>query len=271
MARDQRTVNGICCDEYMGILESAEPLAYETAFWSLALENPDFPVDKLGGVALEVAAKLRALAIVLLLTGDTEAFYHNLSRSGRAWLRFLNAARHNCSEEDHHYASGRYAPLIDSIAAGDLETAVSVAERSPGHWREGHEYEDDYCFGRLLQVIVSGKDDHDVAEELLARYETYVGTESNPRPQLCRAILKRDQQLFDESFDEFLGLRTDQIESDMARGEIESTLVTANRTVFVDGLAILRLAGTSGLQLESEYLYCPGFARSVPKSPFPRG
>ena len=43
----------------------------------------------------------------------------------------------------------------------------------------------------------------------------------------------------------------------------------AERQVYVEGLAMLRIADRLGLKTQGEYLYCPSLARVSMQKPFP--
>ena len=65
------------------LAEYSESLAYETAFWLQGVDDPEFPLEELGRLSLEVSERFRALAIILLLSnGSVDLFCHNLIRSG---------------------------------------------------------------------------------------------------------------------------------------------------------------------------------------------
>ena len=69
----------------MRLEDYGESLAYEVAFWLQGVANPQFPLEQLGKLTLEISAKLRALAIITLLTqAESDFFYHNLIRGGEA-------------------------------------------------------------------------------------------------------------------------------------------------------------------------------------------
>ena len=50
---------------------------------------------------------------------------------------------------------------------------------------------------------------------------------------------------------------------------MEDPEIVAQRQVFVEGLAILRLAERRGLTTQAEYQYCPSLARVPMRTPFP--
>ena len=171
--------------------------------------------------------------------------------------------------DDHHRCSGRYETLLDSIAAGELELARRIVSLSPKEWRKEHEYEDDYCYAQVLSRFVQVVPPGEEILQIFDQFEAYLSGESNARFVLCQAMLAGDQDTFDEAFDALLDEQEAKIEADIVRGELEEPQVIAQRQVFVEGLAILRLAEKLGLTTQPEYKYCPSLARVPMQEPFP--
>jgi len=48
----------------LSLADEGGPMAYDIAFWMLALDNPDYPVAQLGNLSIELSDKLRAQAII---------------------------------------------------------------------------------------------------------------------------------------------------------------------------------------------------------------
>lgn len=254
------------------MLERAvEPLAYETAFWLQGVEDPTYPLPDLGKVALEVGERFRALAIIALVTaGSVDGFCHNLIRSGRVRLRYLRRVREEGALEEHHYASGRYAQLLDAVAAGDVTLAREIAHLSPREWRGRHEYLDDYCFAQVVQRLILDDADEEGVRDLLARHEAYLEGAADARLAIGRALVERDPEAFAAAFEEWLLEREGQIAADVERGRLETPTVVAERRIFVDGLALLRIAGWRGVHHgPREYKYCPSLALAPMRTPFP--
>jgi hypothetical protein len=254
----------------MNLGEYTEALAYETAFWMQALENRDYPVDQLGDVSLDISNKFRALAVVALTAGgDPDLFYHNLIRSARSRLCYLERVTSAREFSDYHYCSGRHETLTDSIAADEWTLAKRLVELSPSEFREGFEYEDDYCYAQILSRWIAEPSRDQEVPPLLERFADYVEPESNARLAVCQALAVREQDAFDEAFADLLDARDQEIEAAKARGQLEEPQVVAERRVFVEGLALLRLAEHRGLRTEQEYRYCPSLARVPMQTPFP--
>ena len=250
--------------------DDCEDLAYEIAFWMQGLEDPDYPLDELGGLTREICSHLRSLGIMVLLSqGKSDRFLHNLIRSGRLRLAYLNRVRREARLEEHDFVSGICEPLLDAIAAGDLQLAEQIAATAPGELRPEHEYEDDYCYARVLRCLLQGRQSDADVLALLARMEAYLGDPDEARIVICRSLTGTDQPVFDVALTGFLDARTNAIEADEARGELAEPPVLAQRMVYVDGLAMLRLAGLRGFRTDPDYLYCPSLARQPMVEPYP--
>ena len=254
----------------MNLREYIDTLSYDTAFWMAGVWNSEYPIDQLGDLSLEVSRKLRAMAVmVLVANADSDTFYHNLIRSGIARERYLSRCLEAGAVEDHHRASARYEPLLDAVAAGEFALARRIAALSPRDYRDGHEYEDDYCYAQILHHLIQDPPDRTDIPALLERFEAYLERQGSARLQIVRALAFGAQPDFDNAFDEILRDQEARIRTDKHRGQLEEPGVMALRQVFVEGLALLRLAGNLGFQTEPEYRFCPSLARRPMRKPFP--
>jgi hypothetical protein len=254
----------------MMLSDHLEGFAYNAGFSALGLENPDYPVDQLGDLTIELSGQFRVLAIAhLLVRGEPDSYYHNLIRSGRARLTYLQKLAAAGRRDDHHQVSGRFDPLLDAIAAGDLSLAREIAALSPEEWCEGREYEDDYCYARFLHEVLQPEPSAARMRAALERWERWLETASSPRFEVARALEDAGQEPFDEAFDWLLDARAEELEANRERGQLETPEVEAERRIFVEGLAILRLAELRGLATEKEYRFCPALARVPMQAPFP--
>lgn len=253
----------------MKLGEYRKVLAYDIAFWMQGLTNPDYPMKRLGGLSLELSDKLRAMAIMaLLVKGDSDVFYHNLIRGGITRETYLQRLKNEGINKDHHRASGRYESLLDAVAAGDMALARRIVELSPAEWQNGHEYEDDYCYAQILHRLIQETPPEQEIIPLLNQFEAYLEGEPSARLDVCKALMERNQNAFDEAFDALLEEQEAKIAADKARCQMEDPIVIAQRQVFVEGLAILRLAEMRGLTTQSEYRYCPSLSRIPMEIPF---
>lgn len=250
--------------------EACESLAYEIGFWMQGLEDPNYPLDETASLTREICGHLRSLAIMVLLSkGNSDRFHHNLIRSGRLRLAYLQRVVREGAVEQHDFVCGVFDPLVDAIAAGEIALAQQLAGIVPHDHRPGHEYEDDHCYAQIIGRLLQGRQADAEASALLARMEAYLGDPDDARISICRALVGSDQAAFDEAFTAFLDARTKAIKADEARGELAEPPVLAQRAVYVDGLAMLRLAEMRGFGTDPDHLYCPSMARQPMVEPYP--
>jgi len=248
----------------------AEEIAYEAAFWLEGLTTPSYPISELGDLSLSLSTKFRTLAIAAILAkSDTDLFYHNLIRSGICRQIYLHRVTKDDLQSDHHYCSGRLEPLLDAICGGDLTHARSITSLTPSEWYPEREYLEDFWYSRWIHYALSDHDSTRELEVLKSNLETPIDELTEIRIGVTESIAERDQQQFDGEFNQLLDHREQQIEKDIARGQFEDAEVVAQRLIYVEGLAILRIADHLGLETDLEYPFCPSLARLPMQRPFP--
>ena len=253
----------------MELAEYGPMFAVDIAFWRQGFIDPACPVEQLGKLSVELSEKFRAIAIMALLVGaDSDLFHHHLIRSGLIRKSYLERLQKKGITGDHHQCSGRYEPFLDAVAADDFDLAKAIANLSPVEMQKGHEYEDDFCYARILHGIASEAGNGEI-RPLLEQFEAYLKGEASARFDAAKALANRDQQAFEEAFEALLAEQEERIRANIKRGQLEEPGVIANRLVFVEGLALLRLAEKQGLTTELEYRYCPSLARVPMTRPFP--
>src|SRR5215467_12024953 len=211
----------------MVLEEYGEALALEAAFWVQGMKDVRYPAEQLGTLALNLSERFRTLAIlVLLVKGSSDGFHHHLIRSGRCRITYLERLQSMGIDGDHHQASGRYQPLLDAIASGELRIAESIAALSPLVWHEQREYEDDYCYAQALHTFLGTQPEN----RLPALFERFAGSleaEPDPRLAVCEALAERDSDAFASAFTDLLEQRSVAIAEEKRRGRLEEPQVVA--------------------------------------------
>ena len=139
----------------------------------------------------------------------------------------------------------------------------------PDQWAPDREYEDDYCYAEILHQLLHEELSQTSIEKLFKRYDDWLDGEVHTRLDVCRAIADKNQTAFEEAFTLIISERELQIENNKARGQLEDPQVLSQRQIYIEGLALLRLAELKGLETQSEYQYCPSIARIPMQTPFP--
>jgi hypothetical protein len=235
--------------------EAFEELSSEVGFCLDNLQHPDCEL-KFAGRFYELAAEcLRAHAILrILIDANPDKFSSDLVLSGYARRAFLRRCQ-KTGFWNYYGALSRTGSLFDAIAGDDLDLAAEIARLSPAAFRQGDEYEDDFWYQRYVGLLVSGAPE---AERLAALGRFEVAEANSIRLQLCQALERRDGRAFEEAFEELLRQRTADIETDSAAKEDLATAIGTK--IFIEGVALLKLASRAGLTLAGEYSMCPTMA-----------
>ncbi len=230
--------------------------------------SPRQPLARMSEDLGHASRLYRALAISrLVVEGETEGFHGDLVRSARLRLYFLS----RCQEESFQHfeaVTGRSESLFDSLAAGEIDLAKEIAVISPSEWREGDEYEDDFCQAHFVHRLLLGAETEELML-IMEQFEAALEGAASPRLELCRALLAQSQTDFDPAFSDLLGERAAKIAEDKERFLYEVPEVVTDRLIFVEALAFLRLAEHRVMETAEEYPYCPALARVPATGPLP--
>ncbi|NVJ05727.1 hypothetical protein HUW63_10855 [Myxococcus sp. AM001] len=205
-----------------------------------------------------ITLDLHLIAVAtLLVDGNPQGFFLNLCRmaeNGRRVQRLL------ADRGLPPPPARRNTPLLGALAAGHFSLAEAVAEGSATQWQQGAEYEDEFLWASALQHLA--RTPFAPLEHVLVSLEKAGQEPSASRVALARALVARDAAAFAESFAAACldyGLVTEK------RARSLATPVTSfapHRFLWLEGLALLRLAERAGIAPEDTgFRYCPPLAR----------
>lgn len=248
--------------------DDIQELAHEVAFWMQGLDEPLPALDEHASLVRQLCGQLRSLAIMVLLhAAKTDRFHHNLIRSGRLRLAFLERCASEGAVHEHDFVSGVVEPVHDAMAAGDWPLAMALVRTAPATYRPGHEYEDDHHHVQLLGQLMAG--DAAAAAAALQHYVRSIGGEPDARAAVFEALIAGDPRAFDTAFECLVEARLAEIRHEVARGGLSSPSVLAPRHLFIEGVALLGLARRLGLQPADDYRLCPALALVPMQEPLP--
>lgn len=253
----------------MDLVDEKEALEDEIVFWINSMSNPRNTARMLGKLCEKATETYRTLAICrLLCEADCDGFYHDLFRSAKTMEYYL----HRCRLEGHvdfFSVSSRNDAFFDAIAANAFDVARSITLLSTDVWFQDDEYEDDFYYTQFFHQWTSvGTVSNGESERILERFEKALEGIASPRYTICNAFFMRNEQSFHEAFDQLIEERTKILALNKEHSMMEDSH-TVNNFIFIEGLAILRLAGQVGFKTETEYSFCPSLARVSMKTPFP--
>lgn len=249
--------------------QSLSDLGAEIEGWTDSLRHAKSAAE-IGRPCEEIWTCRRGLAILhLLLHGDYNAFFQDLARSAQCRLYHLKRCAAD-SHVDFYCRSTRAEPYWDALAASCFELARDIGRLTPSSFREGEEYEDDFCYLRFLHQWQENNCGASAElSTLLQRFEEVLEGAANPRLAICKSLLGPDGNAFEQAFLALLEERYAQIEREKIGAAEESVCAAVGTYVFVEGLALLRLAGLAGIKTREEYPLCPLLARLPMSLPLP--
>lgn len=205
---------------------------------------------------LTFCANFRMAGIgALFLTGEGTEFRTQLSKSGRAFVRYLG-----CPGVELPLLS-QAQPFFDAVAAGDVDGARQIATLLRRDWGRGEEYEEDFLFPEyLMQRFFLGADPA-ARVALLDRWEAALQGSEDLRLPVCRALEGADADDFESSLALLLREERNDLDELHDLGPLAPEVAATERHLSVLGLAMARLAEAAGLSVATEYPGVPSSAR----------
>jgi hypothetical protein len=205
---------------------------------------------------LHLCEQFRTLGICyLFLEYDAAAALTMFHASGRAFVHYAP------SIPDDAYVTSWNEALFDAIASGDDRTAAQMAQLSSPTVKPTHEYEEDFLYHQFIYDLFYRSRPEEEVAALLEIYRNVTQGNPDPRLDVAEALLQRDGVAFAEAFSALI----EQFERRYARmreaGTINDEKADTLGKLFVEGLALLRLADRRGIPTEPEYAYVPSLLR----------
>ena len=204
----------------------------------------------------------------LLIDAKPQTFFTNLCRSAENWRRYLEVRQAKSATD----ASITFlSPLIGAMVAGNWTLAGAVAALALHGAQEETDYEDEVLHARLLNHLVSGRCRSTPEIEALAARLTEVDQGLfSARLGVMRALLARNRTAFVDAFAAAVGSYGDRIEELAGMLTVPRAKVAPHRHLWLEGLALLRMADAIGLKVADDFRYCPPLAR-IPMAPLYAG
>jgi hypothetical protein len=229
------------------------------------------PVAEIGDAFETAIAGFQALGICNLLSAfDTEGFFRNLLYSGQTRRYYLRRNADEGNATSPHLAISRNTSLFDAIAAGRNDLAQEIVNLSPTRWIPDGEYEDDYAYYAFFHAYLRqlARPDSGTLMPILAQFVKATEGMTTARYLVAESFLNEDPAEFTAAFAALLDEHKQQLAK--AKPLSDDDLTFAPRSaIFVEGLALLKLAEHRGFLTEEEYEFCPAIARAENVYPMP--
>jgi len=249
----------------MSLQETREELI-DSLQGGLSVLMNSVPIRSVGGDLEEAAGWFQALGICnLLLFADTDRFYENLIHSGHTRRYFLRKSREQANTDDYQLAISRWDSFIDVVAAGSFRLAREIVAASVAVWLPGGEYEDDYLYRLFLHQFIGppGPQRDAQLHATLDAWRTWLSGQPCTRLDCCVALLKGDSGAFDTAFVDLIAQRQAQVAKEAKMVLAADIAFEPRSRIFIEGLALLRLAQALRFTLRPDYPLCPAIARAA--------
>ncbi|WP_141617123.1 immunity 49 family protein [Myxococcus sp. AB036A] len=217
------------------------------------------------GQAYTIAALChRRLAIcALLLDARPSRFGTHLCHSAQARLHFHQLVENGHPAEPQYLCVSKEFSFIDALAAGQNDLAAGIARRSAIRHNPEFEYEDDFLLHHFLQQLLLQTTGVQSAElpALLERWEAVLEGGADAYLDACRALLARQAQVFDDALQAIIDARLLRFQKMSRTSSPEEELRKTEGALFMNGLALVRLAELRGMETRREYTMIPALAR----------
>ncbi len=184
------------------------------------------------------------------LQGRPTGLLQDLQRSAAAFAHYLTGA------PDSDKATGKFAPFFDAIACGDVGTAARISNVSRRDWNRDEEYEEDFLYVAFLMGRLF-PDRERAAAGILAEYERVLDGAEDARFTICRSLLTSSGKDFEEGLQALLVDRREYYRDGIKREDILEEEWATEGQLFVEGVALVRLAMTAGLDVQRNFLFIP--------------
>lgn len=240
----------------------------------------DIIVTQLGGlrsakgVALAEAGSdlciaLRTTAVASLLVElDIDRFHHSLIRSALVRIHVLERTPPDVQRTTRFCSASRSSSFFDALAAGRFDLASTIATLSPRQWTPRFEYEDDFLYARFMYDLVAMGPQAEHLPALLDRFEDVLEGAPSDQLDLCRLFLDPDRGGFERTFNSMVSARSEWVEFQFRSIGRDELSFAGEQHIWIEGLAILRLAESRGIAVKPEYRFCPREARMPMEAPF---
>ena len=218
----------------------------------------DSPWHEFAAVSRDVCDSFLSLASASLLCDyNSKMFFINLARSAENWRRFLLAAH---ISHKQHVTLQYHLPLFAAIVANKPELMAGIRIALPVQWQQGKGYESVFHTVWLYTLIFQHKCASSSEIELHLEALEVCEVDENHR-FLFSALLGLNELKeadFWQSFEQMLIKHEQYVQVTLDSPALQIKRFSAQRFVWLEGLAILRLAKIKGFTVPAKgILYCP--------------
>lgn len=203
----------------------------------------------------------------MLTTGVAQPLFDAQRRAAAAYLDGLGRT----PNEDR--ATSRGMPFFDAVAGQYGQAAVQIIQASRKTHNPRWEHEDDFLYVFVLMKLAFPEafgepEASRTIEDDLERWDEILDGDFDERMNVCRALHQKDEEAFQEAFNDLALAREDRVLESVANGKLLDEDAAWHRPIWIEGAALLRLAETQGWRLEDPIPMVPRPMRIQNPLPF---
>lgn len=215
--------------------------------------NPDLKQIEQCKDVLPVEFRRRGISL-FLLEAKPQDLHIDLQKSGASFAYFLE------SEFDIEKVTGKLNALFCSIACKDFDTAIRITKNANSTWEKSFEYEDDFFYFNFIKALLLKAKKEEV-EAILKNFKNAVNDpEDDLRFSICTALFKQQE----EAFEQALGGLIEELKKKYEEAPDDDRVLeeewATEGAIFIEGLALIRLAEMQSIPTQSNYLFIPDLA-----------
>lgn len=199
----------------------------------------------------------------LLLEADTRGFATCLGRSAQTRIEYLAKRGSDADPDPNWYCLSKNLGFEDALAAGLVPEARRISDLSPKEWLPDAEDEDDHRFALFLHLALAALRDGSGAKlpATLDELPALRDDAEDPRAGIARAIAAADAGELAAALEATLDAREEKIRALRKTPGVSKELLATEGALWIEGLAILRVAELAGIAVPPEARYLPAESR----------
>ncbi|OUS25276.1 hypothetical protein A9Q99_22045 [Gammaproteobacteria bacterium 45_16_T64] len=203
-------------------------------------------------ILLTCEAYANLASALLLLNHDVASFQRQLNLGAQLYLIALQSKEQR--QLDPYYMCRTMGkPLFSAIAAKNTSLAQRICQNMPDKFQADFDYEDDFLYFGLIELLIAQQRDEDNIEAALKKFFTASEQGASLRYQVMESICEKNQVQFDEAFVDLI----DERELSFQENDLKPDFALTGRHIFVEGVALAHLAKINGMLLQPQYNTLP--------------
>lgn len=206
-------------------------------------------------LTLETAAFIRQAGCSELLAHmDSRAFFQALRQSAAIYLDLLER-RGECSERDAYYlARSKAVPFFDAVAAQASDLVERMLPLLSQEWLRRMEPEEHFHYHVALSCLAGGTGN---LEGTMQAFERCLDGGESARFDVTRALVTGDADAFNAALEALIEQRDKALAAERKSGLFDPYFHRTEAHVFVEGIALVRLARQRDLRTLRAYRTLP--------------